>query len=98
MTTLSVFPTPPRVATIMNPYVDSLQLYETLASSVEVPKAARTAASTAAVQVHEDIGFLGTINGLPAIQLGSFIDGFFARSTQLQSTMDALQHALNPAP
>ncbi len=98
LTTLSVFPTPPRVATIINPYVDSLQLYETLASSVEVPKAARSAASTADLQVHDDISFLGTINGLPAIQLGSFIEGFFARSTQLQSTMDALEHALNPTP
>ncbi len=49
------------------------------------------------MQVHQDISFLGTINDLPAIQLGSFIEQFFARSTQLQSTMDALQHTLNPA-
>ncbi|HTU36556.1 MAG TPA: hypothetical protein VMF35_00985, partial [Acidimicrobiales bacterium] len=84
-------------ATIINPYVDSLQLYETLASSVQVPAAARDAAQTADTQVHQDIAFLGTIDNLPSVQLGFFIDDFFARSTQLQSTMDALEHALTPA-
>ena len=97
LTTLTVFPTPARVATIINPYVDSLQLYETLASSVQVPAAARDAAQTADTQVHQDIAFLGTIDNLPSVQLGFFIDDFFARSTQLQSTMDALEHALTPA-
>ncbi len=97
LTTLSAFPTPLRVATIINPYVDSLQLYQTLASSVDMPSAARAAATTADAQVSKDIAFLGTINNLPPIQLGSFIQEFFARATQLQSSMDALQHALNPA-
>jgi hypothetical protein len=97
LTTLSVFPTPPRVATIINPYVDSLHLYDTLATAVTVPTAARAAAFTAETQVRQDIAFLRTVNGLPPIRLGAYISSFFARSTQLQQTMDSLQKALSPS-
>jgi hypothetical protein len=97
LTTLTLFPTPPRVATIINPYVDPLHLYDTLAATVTVPARARDAAHATQAQVLSDMAFLRTVNGLPPIQLGAFITTFLARSSELQGSMDALQHALTPS-
>ncbi len=97
LTNLALFPTPPRVATMINPYVDSLHLYDTLAAGVRVPAPAQAAARSAETQVRSDIAFLQTINGLAPIQLGAFITSFLARSTQLEETLGALQHALTTA-
>jgi hypothetical protein len=97
LSTLGSIPTLARVAPIVNPYMASLQLYAALASAVTVPPAAQAAAHAADAQVQQDAAFLGTINTLPAAQLGSFLQEFYAHSAQLQSSMDGLQHALSPA-
>ena len=96
LTSLAGFPTPQRVAAVVNPYVDSLQLYQNVAAGVTVPTEARSAFASANDQVAQDITFLKGINGLPPVQLGSFIDEFLAHSTQLQATLDRLQQDLQP--
>lgn len=96
LSTLSQFPTPPRVASIINPYVDSLELYKTLAVTIAVPTVARADFASANGQDVQDITFLQSINGLPPLQLGAFIKEFFARSSQLQAILDRLQQDLQP--
>ena len=96
LTSLAEFPTPQRVAAVVNPYVDSLQLYQNVAAGVTVPTSARSAFASANDQVVQDITFLKSINGLPPVQLGSFIEEFFAHITQLQATLDRLQQDLQP--
>ena len=96
LTGLGGFPTPQRVAAVVIPYVDSLQLYQNVAAGVTVPTHACAAFASANAQVVQDITFLKSINGLPPVQLGSFIDEFFAHITQLQATLDRLQQDLQP--
>ena len=52
--------------------------------------------ASANAQVVQDINFLKSIDGLPPVQLGSFIDHYFSRITQLQATLDRLQQDLQP--
>ena len=96
LSSLGGFPTPQRVAAVVNPYVDSLQLYQNVAAGVTVPTAARAAFASANDQVAQDITFLKSINGLPPLQLGTFIDEFVAHITQLQATLDRLRQNLQP--
>lgn len=88
--TLSGFPTPTNVAAVINPYVASLELYSSALTDTAVPKAARTAALSAVVQVTKDQQFLGTVNGLPSLQLGTYLKAFFSDSAQLQTTLTNL--------
>ena len=97
LTTLTVFPTPPRVATIINPYVDSLQLYETLASSVTVPRRPAAPRARPTRRCTRTSASSGPSTGCPPFSLAPSLTGSSPSSTQLQSTMDALQHALNTA-
>ena len=55
-----------------------------------MPTAARTAALSAVVQVTQDLQFLGTVNGLPSLQLGTYLRQFFSDSAQLQTTLSNL--------
>lgn len=88
------FPTPSNVEKIVNPYVSSLQLYGTLLSESKVPAAALSDASSAAAQVHQDVQFLDSIDGLPPVQLGAFLKQFDAEATELQTTLSALEQNL----
>ena len=65
ITSMKAFPTPTSVETIMNPYIASLQLYETVLSGSKMPAAAQPAASSAEAQLGQDLQFLDTIDGLP---------------------------------
>lgn len=85
--TLGGFPTPTNVAAVINPYVARLQIYSAALTRTAVPAAARTAAMNAVVQVTRDEQFLGTINGLPSLQLGSYLQAFFSDAAQLQTTV-----------
>ena len=94
LTSLSNFPTPTNVATIINPYVSSLQLYETFLAGSDAPAPARAAVAHAETQVRQDLKFLDTIDGLPPIQLGSYLGQFDTDTTQLQTTLSALEQDL----
>jgi hypothetical protein len=97
LASLSGFPTPDNVATVINPYVASLRLYEAFMSDATVPVAARSAASTAEAQVRQDVSFLETIDGLPPIGLGAFLQQFATDTTQLQTSLTALEQDLGSA-
>jgi hypothetical protein len=91
---LNGFPTVGKVAAVMNPYVSSLQHYQTVLSGVEVPKSARGAAINVRALVSRDVQSLGTIEGLPPLRLGTYLEEFGSGATQLQKDLGKLEHAL----
>jgi hypothetical protein len=97
LTSLSHFPTPTNVETVINPYISSLQIYGTFLSETDAPPAARSAAASAGSQVRQDLKFLVTIEGLPPVQLGSYLQQFGTNATQLQTTLSALEQDLRPS-
>jgi hypothetical protein len=98
LTSLSAFPTPTNVETVINPYISSLQLYETFLSGTKVPASAQPAATSAMARIRQDLQFLETIDGLPPQQLGAFLTQFDTDTTQLQTTLSTLEQDLrNPA-
>jgi hypothetical protein len=91
---LPSFPTPANVATEINPYLSSLQLYASFLSGRKVPEPAQSAAAIAEAQVNQDLQFLKTINNLPPLQLGAYIVQFETDATQLQATLNTLEQNL----
>ena len=87
-------PTVGNVSVVMNPYVSSLQHYQTVLSRVEVPKSARGAAATVRALVSGDVQSLGTINGLAPLRLGSYLEAFGTGAAKLQRDLATLEHAL----
>ena len=73
LASMTSFPTPANVATIINPYISSLQLYEAVLSGSKVPPSATSEAASAEAQARQDLEFLGTIHGLPPVQLGAYL-------------------------
>ena len=92
--TLSGIPTPPQVAAQLTPYISSLRHYQTVLSGAEVPAAARRAAATVRTLVSRDARFLGTIQGLAPLRLGSYLEEFGTTSTQFQKDLGTLERAL----
>jgi hypothetical protein len=90
-------PTTTRVAALINPYVSNLQHYQTVMSGIEVPPRARTAASNVRALVSRDVRYLGTINGLPPLRLGTYLEEFSTGAAQLQKDLATLQHELRAA-
>jgi len=88
------FPTPANVANVVNPYVASLQLYDTFMSGASIPAPASSAAVAAEAQVRKDITFFGTIDGLPPIRLGTYLRSFTTDVSRLQATLSTLEQAL----
>jgi hypothetical protein len=98
LTSLAAFPTPTNVETVINPYISSLQLYETFLSGTTVPSSAKPTAASAEAKIRQDLQFLATIDGLPPQQLGAFMVQFDTDATQLQTTLSTLEQDLrNPA-
>ena len=94
LTSLAAFPTPTNVETVINPYISSLQLYETFLSGTKVPAPAQSAAASAEARIRQDLQFLETIDGLPPQQLGAFLAQFDTDATQLQTTLSTLEQDL----
>jgi hypothetical protein len=94
LTSLAAFPTPTNVETVINPYISSLQLYETFLSGNAVPAPAQPAATAAVAKIRQDLQFLETIDGLPPQQLGAFLVQFDTDATQLQTTLSTLEQDL----
>jgi len=91
---LSGIPTVGRVAVVLNPYVSSLQHFQTVLSGVDVPKSARGAAASVRASVSKDVRSLATINGLAPLHLGSYLEGFGTGANQLQQELGTLEHKL----
>jgi hypothetical protein len=87
-------PTPAGVAAVINPYVQSLQQFQSVLATTALPARTRTAAASAQVLVTQDVQFLATINGLPSIRLGSYLEQVGQESADLQSTLARLQTEL----
>ena len=94
LTSLSAFPTATNVETVINPYISSLQLYETFLSGTKVPASAQPPAASAVARIRQDLQFLETIDGLPPAQLGAFLVQFDTDATQLQTTLSTLEQDL----
>ena len=98
ITSLAAFPTPTNVETVINPYISSLQLYQTFLTATKVPASAQPAVASAQSQLRQDLQFLDTIDGLPPQQLGAFLVQFDTDATELQTTLSTLeQHLRSPA-
>jgi hypothetical protein len=94
LTSLAAFPTPTNVETVINPYISSLQLYETFLSGTTVPAPGQPTAASAEAKIRQDLQFLETIDGLPPQQLGAFLVQFDTDATQLQTTLSTLEQDL----
>lgn len=94
LASMTSFPTPSNVATIINPYISSLQLYEAVLSGSKVPPSATSEAASAETQVRQDLEFLGTIHGLPPVQLGAYLGQVGTDATQLRATLGDLEQDL----
>jgi hypothetical protein len=89
---LTGFPTPTTVAAVINPYVRSLRRYRTvLASATTLPVSAQGAAAIVGALVTRDVKDLNTINGLPSIDLGTYLDAFGLNAGQLQEAFGTLR-------
>jgi hypothetical protein len=91
---LNGIPTTDKVAGVVNPYVTSLQHYQTVLSSAEVPTAARKAAANVRALLRRDVQSLATIDGLPSLRLGTYLEEFGTGVTQLQKDLGTFEHAL----
>ena len=94
---ISGIPTPAKVAALINPYVSSLQRYETTLTGTVVPTAARTAATDTHTLVSADVQYLSTIKGLAPLRLGSYLEQFGKDATQLQADLGGLEGELRTA-
>ena len=84
-------PTIPEVAALLNPYVPSLQHYAAVLQTTSVPTAAKTTADTARTLVNQDVEFLGTINGVSSLGLGSYLEQFGRISNEVQTALGAFK-------
>lgn len=94
LTSLADLPTTSNVAKVIYPYIASLQLYESVLAGGAVPASARPAAASASAQVRHELTFLDTISNLPPAQLASYVQQFGTETTQLQTTLSALEQEL----
>ena len=94
LASLPGFPTPTNVANVINPYISSLQLYDTFLSGASVPQPARSVADATESQVRHDLAVFSTIDGLPPIRLGTYLNTFSAEVTRLQASFTTLEQDL----
>ena len=94
LTSLAAFPTPTNVETVINPYISSLQLYETLPVRNQGARTGPVCGEQRRGAIRQDLKFLDTIDGLPPQQLGAFLVQFDTDATQLQTTLSTLEQNL----
>ena len=83
------------MSAVINPYINSLQLYDNFLSDTTVPAATQSTAQVAHGEVQQDVRFLESIDGLPAPRLGAFLQQFETNAAQLQSTLSTLEQGLH---
>jgi hypothetical protein len=91
---LDGIPTTVKVAAVINPYVSTLQHYQTVLSGAKVPTAARGAEAKVRALLSRDVRSLATIDGLPPLRLGTYLEQFGTGVIQLQRGLGTLEHAL----
>ena len=91
---LDGIPTTVKVAAVINPYVSTLEHYQTVLSGAKVPTAALGAEAKVRSLLSRDVRSLATIDGLPPLRLGSYLVQFGTGVTQLQKDLATLEHAL----
>ena len=89
------FPTPPKTARVINPYISSLQDYRDFLSNLNVPTAAQGAKHTASEVINQDLQFLATINGLEPVQLGTWLVQFGANTVDVQTALSTFEEVLH---
>jgi len=94
LASLPGFPTPTNVANVINPYISSLQLYDEFLSGARVPRPARSVAEGTESQVRHDVAVFSSIDGLPPIRLGSYLNTFSTDVTRLQASFGSLEQDL----
>jgi hypothetical protein len=82
------------VAAIVNLYVPTLVRLKTVLGETPLPVSARSAAASAHALAARDVQFLGTINGLPPLKLGTYLVELGTNAIQLQTTLHHLQRQL----
>jgi hypothetical protein len=91
---LNGIPTTVSVAAVINPYVTDLQRYEAILSGAKMPTAALGAAAKVRAQLSLDVRSLATIDGLPPLRLGTYLEEFGTGVNELQKSLGTLEHAL----
>jgi hypothetical protein len=91
---LKAIPTTVQVAAVINPYASSLRHYQTVLSGAHVPTSSRGAAANVRALLSGEVRFLPTIDGLPPLRLGAYLEQFGSDLTHLQKDLGALEHAL----
>lgn len=94
---IPTLPTPQQVSTVSGPYVDTLQLYETVLAGSKAPAAAAKPVRALEGQLRSDIATFGAAQSVKSNDLGDFLRSFATRVTALQGDMTKLQEALRPA-
>jgi hypothetical protein len=97
LNTVPGIPTLTNVAAIINPYVESLQHYQTTLTNTAVPAPAKATVASVRSLVRQDARYLFTINVLPSLGLGAYLAEFGKRSTQLQLAFREIRGALSAA-
>ena len=97
MANIPTLPTPQQVSTVTGPYVDTLQLYETVLAGTKSPAAATKPIHALDGQLRSDIATFGAAQSVKPNDLGNFLRSFGTRVTALQADMTKLQQVLRPA-
>ena len=97
MANIPLLPTSQQVSTVTGPYVDSLQLYETVLAGATAPAAATKPIRALEGQLRSDIATFGAAQSVRPTDLGPFLKSFDLRVIALQADMTKLQQTLHPA-
>jgi hypothetical protein len=97
LATFGALPTPQQVSTVTVPYVDTLDLYQTVLAATPAPASATKAVRALETQLRSDIATFGTASTVSRAHLGQFLDSLTLRVAALNAKMTTLQHALHPA-
>jgi hypothetical protein len=95
MTDIHGVPTVAMVSAVVDPYVSALQHYERVLTGATLTLSALPARRSVLDHVHHLVTFLQTLTRVPADHLGSWIDGFYLQTAELQAAIDGLQNALS---
>jgi hypothetical protein len=94
MNDIAGVPTIGQVTTVVDPYVSALEHYSRVLTGATLNPSADTARQSVLSHVHRLVAFLRTLSRVSSARLGSWIDGFYLQTAELQSAIDGLQNAL----
>ena len=96
LATFGPLPTPQQVSTVTGPYVDTLQLYQTVLAATVAPASAAKPIRAIDAQLRTDIATFGGAAAVDSTQIGQLLNALALRVITLQDDMTTLQHALRP--